>query len=163
MAALRLLRENQRFTKGLFTWVGFKKKELPFQVQPRAAGRTTWSYPALLSLAIEGITSFTTAPLRLTTVLGLLVSALAIGYMLVVLVNALLYGDPVAGYPTLMTVLLFLGGVQLLSLGIIGEYLGRVFTESKQRPAYLIDERDGEKFDYSKLRREVKQCRETRE
>lgn len=95
--------------------------------------------------------------------LGLLVSALAIGYMLVVLVNALLYGDPVAGYPTLMTVLLFLGGVQLLSLGIIGEYLGRVFTESKQRPAYLIDERDGEKFDYSKLRREVKQCRETRE
>ena len=163
MAALRLLRENQRFTKGLFTWVGFKKKELPFQVQPRAAGRTTWSYPALLSLAIEGITSFTTAPLRLTTVLGLLVSALAIGYMLVVLVNALLYGDPVAGYPTLMTVLLFLGGVQLLSLGIIGEYLGRVFTESKQRPTYLIDERDGEKFDYDKLRREVKQCRETRE
>ena len=163
VAALRLLRENQRFTKGLFTWVGFKKKELPFQVQPRAAGRTTWSYPALLSLAIEGITSFTTAPLRLTTVLGLLVSALAIGYMLVVLVNALLYGDPVAGYPTLMTVLLFLGGVQLLSLGIIGEYLGRVFTESKQRPTYLIDERDGEKFDYSKLCREVKQCRETRE
>ena len=95
--------------------------------------------------------------------LGLLVSALAIGYMLVVLVDALLYGDPVAGYPTLMTVLLFLGGVQLLSLGIIGEYLGRVFTESKQRPTYLIDERDGEKFDYSKLRREVKRCRETGE
>ena len=160
VAALRLLRENQRFTKGLFTWVGFKKKEIPFHVQPRAAGTTTWSYPALLSLAIEGITSFTTAPLRLTTVLGLLVSALAIGYMLVVLVDALLYGDPVAGYPTLMTVLLFLGGVQLLSLGIIGEYLVRVFTESKQRPTSLIDERDGEKFDYSKLRREVKRCRE---
>ena len=156
VAALRLLRENQRFTKGLFTWVGFKKKEIPFQVQPRAAGKTTWSYPALLSLAVEGITSFTTAPLRLTTVLGLMVSALAILYMFVVLVNALVYGDPVAGYPTLMTVLLFLGGVQLLSLGIIGEYLGRVFTESKQRPSYLIDERDGEKFDYARNNREVR-------
>ena len=153
VAALRLLRENQRFTKGLFTWVGFKKKEIPFQVQPRAAGKTTWSYLALLSLAVEGITSFTTAPLRLTTVLGLIVSALALCYMVVVLVDALVYGDPVAGYPTLMTVLLFLGGVQLLSLGIIGEYLGRVFTESKQRPCYLIDELDGEKFDNAKLAR----------
>ena len=151
VAALRLLRENQRFTKGLFTWVGFKKKEIPFQVQPRAAGKTTWSYLALLSLAVEGITSFTTAPLRLTTVLGLIVSALALCYMVVVLVDALVYGDPVAGYPTLMTVLLFLGGVQLLSLGIIGEYLGRVFTESKRRPCYLIDELDGEKFDNAKL------------
>ena len=156
VAALRLLRENQRFTKGLFTWVGFKKKEIPFHVHPRAAGKTTWSYLALLSLAIEGITSFTTAPLRLTTVLGLAVSALALCYMIVVLVDALFYGDPVAGYPTLMTVLLFLGGVQLLSLGIIGEYLGRVFTESKQRPCYLIDELDGEKFDYAAGRGEVK-------
>ena len=156
VAAMRLLRENQRFTKGLFTWVGFKKKEIPFHVQPRAAGRTTWSYPALLSLAVEGITSFTTAPLRLTTVLGLAVSALALCYMIVVLVDALVYGDPVAGYPTLMTVLLFLGGVQLLSLGIIGEYLGRVFTESKQRPCYLVDEHDGEKFDYAALHREVR-------
>ena len=154
VAALRLLRENQRFTKGLFTWVGFKKKEVPFHVQPRAAGKTTWSWLALLSLAVEGITSFTTAPLRLTTVLGLFVSVLALGYMLVVLVDALLYGDPVAGYPTLMTVLLFLGGVQLLSLGIIGEYLGRVFTESKHRPCYLIDERDGEKHLYAPPRGE---------
>lgn len=122
------MRENQRFTKGLFTWVGFKKKEVPYQVQPRAAGRTTWSYPALLSLAIEGITSFTIAPLRLTTALGLVVSAMAILYMLFVFLNTLIYGDPVAGYPTLMTVLLFWGGVQLLSLGIIGEYLGRVLS-----------------------------------
>ena len=154
VAALRLLRENQRFTKGLFTWVGFKKKEVPFHVQPRAAGKTTWSWLALLSLAVEGITSFTTAPLRMTTVLGLLVSVLAFGYMVVVLLDALLYGDPVAGYPTLMTVLLFLGGVQLLSLGIIGEYLGRVFTESKHRPCYLIDERDGEKHLYAPPRGE---------
>ena len=155
VAALRLLRENQRFTKGLFTWVGFKKKEIPFHVRPRAAGQTTWNYLALLSLAVEGITSFTTAPLRLTTVLGLMVSALALGYMVIVLVDALVYGDPVAGYPTLMTVLLFLGGVQLLSLGIIGEYLGRVFTESKRRPAYLIDECDGEKFEYAPRREDI--------
>lgn len=156
VAALRLLRENQRFTKGLFAWVGFKKKEIPFQVQPRAAGKTTWSYLGLLSLAIEGVTSFTIAPLRLTTALGLMVSVAAILYMLVVFVDALVYGDPVAGYPSLMTVLLFLGGVQLLSLGIIGEYLGRVFAESKRRPCYLIDERDGEKFTYAAKRGEVK-------
>lgn len=150
VAALRLMRENQRFTKGMFTWVGYRKKEIPFHVRPRAAGKTTWSYPALYSLAVEGVTSFTTAPLRLTTLLGLGVSLLAMLYMCGVLFKALCYGDPVAGYPTLMTVVLFLGGVQLLSLGIIGEYLGRVFTESKQRPVYLVDEYDGEKITYGK-------------
>ena len=148
VAALRLLRENQRFTKGLFTWIGYHKKELPFQVRPRAAGKTTWNYLSLYNLAIEGITSFTTVPLRLTTMLGLGVSILAMCYMCWVLFNALCFGDPVAGYPTLMTVLLFLGGVQLLSLGIIGEYLGRVFIESKRRPAYLVDEYNGEKILY---------------
>ena len=112
VAALRLMRENQRFTKGLFTWIGFRKKELSFHVQPRAAGKTTWNYFALYNLAVEGLTSFTTAPLRMTTFLGLAVSLLAISYMFVVLINALLYGDPVAGYPTLMTVMLFLDGEQ---------------------------------------------------
>lgn len=147
--ALRLMRENQRFTKGLFTWVGFNKKEIPFQVRERAAGHTTWNYFSLYNLAIEGLTSFTTAPLRLTMLLGLLVSFMAIFYMLIVLFNALMYGDPVAGYPTLITVILFLGGVQLLALGIIGEYLGRVFTESKERPIYLVDELDGTRVRYS--------------
>jgi glycosyltransferase involved in cell wall biosynthesis len=132
--------------------VGYRKKELPFKVQPRAAGTTTWNYLSLFNLAVEGITSFTTAPLRLTTMLGLFVSMMAIIYMLVVFFDALLYGDPVAGYPTLMTVMLFLGGVQLLSLGIIGEYLGRVFTESKQRPIYLVDEMDGKKLCYRRGR-----------
>lgn len=146
--ALRLMRENQRFTKGLFTWVGFHKKEIPFHVRPRAAGHTTWNYLALYNLAIEGLTSFTTAPLRLTTLLGLAVSTLAIFYMVFVIVSALIYGDPVAGYPTLITVILFLGGVQLLALGIIGEYLGRVFTESKARPIYLVDELDGARVRY---------------
>ena len=131
VAALRMMRENQRYTKGMFTWVGYRKKEIPFHVRPRAAGHTTWNFLRLCNLAVEGLTSFTTAPLRLTTMLGLGVSLLAMFYMCWVLFNALCYGDPVAGYPTLMTVMLFLGGVQLLSLGIIGEYLGRVFTESK--------------------------------
>ncbi len=149
VAALQLMREGQRYTKGMFTWVGYHKKEIPFKVQPRAAGKTTWNYFSLANLAIEGITSFTTAPLRLTTMLGIAVSFLAIFYMVFVLVNALLYGDPVAGYPTLLTVLLFLGGVQLLSLGILGEYLGRVFNESKHRPLYLVDEMDGQRVAYA--------------
>lgn len=149
VAALRLMRENQRFTKGMFTWIGFRKKEIPFKVQPRAGGHTTWNYFALYNLAIEGLTSFTTAPLRLTTLFGLFVSLLAILYMIFVAGRAMLCGDPVAGYPTLMTVMLFLGGVQLLSLGIIGEYLGRVFTESKHRPVYLIDSFDGRRVTYA--------------
>ena len=149
--ALKLLRENQRFTKGLFTWVGFHKKEIPFEVQPRAAGTTTWNFLALFNLAMKGMTSFTTAPLRLMTFLGITVSFFALIYMIFVLAMALLYGDPVAGYPTLMTVMLFLGGIQLLALGIIGEYLGQIFHESKRRPIYLIDEIDGKRMIYKEV------------
>lgn len=148
VAALRLMREGERYTKGMFTWVGFKKKELPFHVRPRAAGKTTWNYWSLLNLALEGLTSFTTAPLRLASMFGVAVSFLAILYMVYVFVRAMLYGDPVAGYPTLLTVMLCLGGVQLLALGIIGEYLGRVFNESKRRPLYLVDEMNGRKMTY---------------
>lgn len=148
VAALRLMREGERYTKGMFTWVGFKKKELPFHVRPRAAGKTTWNYWSLLNLALEGLTSFTTAPLRMASMFGVAVSFLAILYMIYVFVRAMLYGDPVAGYPTLLTVMLCLGGVQLLALGIIGEYLGRVFNESKRRPLYLVDEMNGRKMTY---------------
>lgn len=146
--ALKLMRENQRFTKGLFTWVGYRKKEIPFEVQPRAAGTTTWNYFALFNLAMKGMTSFTTAPLRLMTLLGITVSTGAIIYMIFTLVMALIYGDPVAGYPTLMVVMLFLGGTQLLALGIIGEYLGQIFHESKHRPIYLVDEMNGKRMIY---------------
>ena len=146
--ALKLLRENQRFTKGLFTWVGYHKKEIPFEVQPRAAGTTTWNYFALFNLAMKGMTSFTTAPLRLMTLLGITVSTAAMLYMIFVLAMALIYGDPVAGYPTLMTIMLFLGGIQLLALGIIGEYLGQIFHESKHRPIYLLDEMNGKRMIY---------------
>ena len=146
--ALKLMRENQRFTKGLFTWLGYRKKEIPFEVQPRAAGTTTWNYMALFNLAMKGMTSFTTAPLRLMTFLGITVSFGATLYMLYTFFMALLYGDPVAGYPTLMTVILFLGGTQLLALGIIGEYLGQIFHETKKRPIYLVDEVNGERMIY---------------
>ena len=151
--ALRLMRENQRFTKGLFTWVGFHKKEIPFEVRDRAAGTTTWNYFALFNLAMKGMTSFTTAPLRMMTFLGIMVSCGAIAYMIFVLMMALIYGDPVAGYPTLMTVLLFLGGTQLLALGIIGEYIAQIFYESKRRPIYLIDEINGTRMVYESVLR----------
>lgn len=147
--ALKLMRENQRFTKGLFTWVGFRKKEFPFEVKPRIAGTTTWNFLALFNLAMQGMTSFTTAPLRLMTFTGITVSFCAMLYMLFVFTMALLYGDPVAGYPTLITVMLFLGGVQILSLGIIGEYLAQIFHETKRRPIYLVDELNGKRMIYT--------------
>lgn len=142
--ALCSMRESQRYTKGMFQWIGFKKKEFTFEQDDRVAGDTKWSYFKLFNLAIEGITSHTTSPLKIATVMGLVVSLCAFIYMLFVLIKAIAVGDPVAGYPTIMVVMLFLGGVQLLSLGIIGEYIGRIFNETKNRPAYFIREIDGE-------------------
>ncbi len=138
------MRESQRYTKGLFQWIGFKKKELLFDQEDRVAGKTKWNYIKLIGLAIEGITSYTTSPLKIATVMGLIVSLCAFIYMIYIFIKALFIGDPVAGYPTIMVVMLFLGGVQLLSLGIIGEYVGRIFNETKNRPAYFIREIDGE-------------------
>ena len=141
--ALRQLRESQRYTKGMYCWVGFKKHEVLFEQGDRVAGQSSFNLTRLLGLAMDGITSFTTAPLRLATILGLLVSLVAFSFMCYVLITTLIWGDPVQGYPTLMTVVLFLGGVQLLSLGIIGEYLGRIFHETKGRPVYIVREVGG--------------------
>ncbi len=141
--ALRQLRETQRYTKGMYCWVGFKKHEVLFEQGDRIAGQSSFNFSRLFGLAIDGITSFTTAPLRFATVLGLLISLIAFTFMCYVLITTLIWGDPVQGYPTLMTVVLFLGGVQLLSLGIIGEYLGRIFHETKGRPVYIISEQEG--------------------
>ena len=138
--ALRQLRERQRFMKGLFAWIGYRQTAVLYQREPRQAGTTKWNYWRLLQLAIEGVTSFSTAPLRLATWVGLLSALLSFVYGLWVLTKSIVYGDPVRGYPTLMLVILFLGGVQLLALGVIGEYLGRNYAESKQRPLYFIDE-----------------------
>lgn len=138
--ALRQLRERQRFMKGLFTWIGFRQTAVYYLREPRQAGNTKWNYWRLLNLAIEGITSFSTVPLRLATWVGVLSSLLAFLYGLWVFGKAVVLGDPVHGYPSLMVVILFLGGVQLLALGVIGEYLGRNYAESKQRPLYFIDQ-----------------------
>ncbi len=136
--AMRKLRESGRYTKGLFTYIGFRKTAVEFDRNDRTQGKSSFNFGKLFALAMEGITSYTTAPLRLATLVGVLVSLLAFIYMVYVFVKALLFGDPVAGYPTLMTVILFLGGVQLLTIGIIGEYLARVFNEVKQRPVYFV-------------------------
>lgn len=143
---LKTMRESERYTKGMFAWIGFRKKEVMFDQGDRFSGETSWNYGSLLNLAIEGILSFTTMPLRFASLLGLFVAFLSICYLVWTFVKTIIWGDPVAGYPTIMIVMLFLGGVQLLSLGIIGEYLGRVFNESKKRPVYIAREYNGEKI-----------------
>ena len=138
--ALKQFRESQRNTKAMFSWVGFNKKEILYDRDPRVAGETKWNYAKLIELAVDGITSFTTAPLRIATYVGSVVSFGAFIYLLFLVFRTLFFGTDLAGYPSLMAVILFLGGVQLLSLGIIGEYVGRIFNETKQRPLYLIEE-----------------------
>ena len=139
LAALRELRERHRFMKGLFGWVGFKQVAIPYQREPRLAGRSTFGFWKLWNFALEGITSFSTAPLRAATYLGVATAFVAFVYGAWIIAKALLWGDPVAGWPTMMSVILFLGGVQLVALGLIGEYLGRLYEEAKQRPLYLVD------------------------
>lgn len=138
--ALKQMRESQRYTKGLFSWIGFDKKEILFDRDARVAGKTKWNYFSLFNLAVEGITSFTIFPLRLASIIGMLIAALAIIYMLFIIIKTLIYGGDVAGYPSLISVILFIGGVQLVFLGIMGEYLGRIFNETKGRPLYFVKE-----------------------
>ena len=138
--ALKQLRETQRYTKGLYCWIGFKKTFVLFEQQDRKEGTSSFNGFKLVNLAIEGITSYSTAPLRMATIIGTIISLLALIYMTYILIKTLIIGDPVQGYPTLIIVILFLGGLQLLSIGIIGEYLSRVFHETKNRPVYLIRE-----------------------
>lgn len=138
--ALQRFREAERYTKGFFSWIGYKKKEITYVRDPRAAGETKWNYLKLMNLAIDGIVSFTTTPLRISTILGLLISFAAFVYIIVIIGRTILFGIDLAGYPSMMAVILFLGGVQLLSLGIIGEYIGRIFNETKRRPLYFVEE-----------------------
>ncbi len=143
---LKELRENQRYTKGMYCWIGFKKKEILFDQGDRMAGESSFNFLSLLSLAIEGITSFTVAPLRFSTIMGIIVSITAFIYMCGIIIKTLIWGEVVQGYPTLLVVILFLGGLQLLSLGIIGEYIGRIFNETKKRPTYVAREYNGKKL-----------------
>lgn len=139
LSALRQLRERHRFMKGLFGWVGYNQTAIAYQRDARVAGESKFNFWRLWNFALEGITSFSTAPLRIATYLGVATALLAFAYALWIVVKALIWSDPVAGWPTMMAVILLLGGVQLMALGLIGEYLGRLYAEAKQRPLYLVD------------------------
>nr|WP_260420366.1 glycosyltransferase family 2 protein [Acidovorax soli] len=142
--ALKRLPERRRFMKGLFAWVGFRQATIPYARPARAAGDSKFSGWSLWNLAVEGLTSFSTVPLRIWTYLGLAVALLAFAYGLVIVGQVLLFGRDAPGYASLITVVLFLGGLQLIGLGVIGEYLGRVYMESKGRPVYIVrEEADG--------------------
>lgn len=141
--SLKCLRETERYTKGMYCWIGYRKAAVEFEQQDRQVGQSSWNFWGLLSLAIEGIVSFTVFPLRIATLVGILTSLFAFIYMIYVIIKAMLFGDPVSGFPTLLSVMLFLGGIQLLALGIIGEYIGRIFHETKGRPVYLVREYNG--------------------
>ena len=138
--ALRTMRETDRNNKGMFSWIGFRKKAVYYQQRRRRHGHTKWSYYKLLNLALSGLTSFTTAPLRFASLCGIVVSLLAFAYLVYIVFKTLIVGEPVPGYPTLMVTILFLGGLQLIALGIIGEYLSHIFNETKRRPGYFVRE-----------------------
>lgn len=144
--AVRALRETQRNTKGLIAWVGYRKTGVDFETADRQEGASSFNLLGLLKLAMEGITGFTTAPLRFATIMGMAASLAAFVYMIVILCKTIFWGEPVQGFATIMTVMLFLGGCTLLSLGIIGEYIARIFNESKQRPPYIAESLNGHKI-----------------
>ncbi|QBA74822.1 glycosyltransferase [Lacticaseibacillus paracasei] len=137
--ALRSMRESERYTKGLYNVAGFKKAAIDFNAEPRLHGKSKWNLKSLVNLALEGITSYTTAPLRISTLLGFFVSLFAFSYMIYVLTKTIIFGSDSSGFPTLVILLLFLGGCILISNGILGEYIARIFMEVKRRPLYFIE------------------------
>ena len=142
--AIKQVKERNRYTKGLYEWIGFHKIEFQFEAAERFAGETKWDLRSLIKLAMEGITSYTTAPLKLSTILGFVVSLIALLYMIFVFIDTIINGIPGTGIPTITILVLFLGGIQLISLGIMGEYLGRIFIEVKNRPLYFVNKNQKE-------------------
>jgi len=140
---LRKMPERTRFMKGMFAWVGYKQTSILFDREPRFNGKTTWNYWKLWNFAIDGITSFSTIPLRIWSYLGLIISIMCLFYAIFLILRTIIFGIDVPGYASLMVAILFLGGIQLISLGVIGEYLGRVYEEVKDRPLYVIRETYG--------------------
>jgi polyisoprenyl-phosphate glycosyltransferase len=141
--ALRQMPERARFTKGLYAWVGYSSTALPYDHVDRAAGASQWGFRKLFSFGLDGLTSFSSLPLRFSTYVGLIISGLAIVYALYFLIRTLFIGPDVPGFPSLIVSIMFFSGIQLISLGVIGEYVGRIFDEVKKRPLYLIDEKIG--------------------
>lgn len=142
--ALKAMRESQRYTKGMYDWIGFSKAPVDYDIAERAAGTTKWTPRKLMHLAADGVMAHSVMPLRMASYAGILVSLAAFLYLIYVVVKAALFGDPVAGFPSLMAVILFLGGTILLALGVIGEYLGRIYLESKRRPLYFVNSSDSD-------------------
>ena len=142
--ALKKYKEQRRYTKGFFALIGFKKKEFLYDRDSRVAGQSKWNYFNLFNLAIEGITSFSNFPLRLSSFLGIIVAAFGFIYIVFLVLKTLIFGEPVRGYPTLLSVIIFFFFFQLLSLGVIGEYLGRIFDEVKNRPLYFVEKYSGD-------------------
>jgi len=138
--ALNTFKEHHRFMKGLFAWIGFKQKAVLYERDSRRAGQSKWNYWRLWNFALEGITSFTIAPLKISTYIGTITALSAFGYGIYMVIETLLYGNEVPGYPSLIVIILILGGIQLIAIGVLGEYLGRIFNETKQRPLYFINE-----------------------
>lgn len=145
--AIKKIKEQHRFMKGLFAWVGYPQKSIDYKMEVRFAGKTKWGYLKLWNFAIEGLTSFTIMPLKLSSYLGLITAFIAFIYGIIIISKTILFGDPARGYPSLMVVILFLGSIQLFTLGIIGEYLGRTFNETKNRPLYFIKDYFPNNFD----------------
>jgi len=143
IVALKQFPERTRFMKGLYAWVGFNKIGVPFEVKERAAGKSSWRFSKLTELAITGITSFSDIPLRVWGLIGFFVSLIALIYAIYIVTVTLLFGADLPGFPTLVVAIMFLGGIQLLSIGILGEYIARIFTEVKQRPKYLLQIKEG--------------------
>lgn len=134
------LKEYNRFSKGIFSWVGFKTKYLEYENRERVAGETSWSFWSLLKYSIDGIVNFSNVPLQFATYLGMLSSILAVVSICIIVVRTIVWGDPVSGWPSLVSIILLIGGLQLFALGIIGQYIGKIYLETKKRPIYIVRE-----------------------
>lgn len=141
--ALNSFEERTRFMKGLYAWVGFKKIAVPYDVQKRAAGKSSWGLAKLTELAITAITSFSNVPLRVWGFIGFIISSISLIYAIYIVTKTLIFGADLPGYPTIVVAIMFFGGVQLLSIGILGEYIARIFTEVKKRPQYILEQTYG--------------------
>lgn len=137
--ALKKMRETERYTKGLYSWIGFKKKEILISQENRITGKSAWNFKSLSKLAINGITSFSSFPLQIMFLLGIFISLIAFIYLFFILIRTVIYGEPVRGFPTLIIIILFLGGIQILCFGVLGLYLSRIYNETKKRPPYIVN------------------------
>ena len=149
--ALKVMKESQRNSKSMFSWIGYKKKAIFYDRDPRIAGKTKWNYSKLINLAIDGITSFTTSPLRISTFIAIPTFLILFVYFIYVIAKSFIVNQPIQAFQATILLILFFSGIQIMLFGIVGEYLGRIFNETKNRPLYLVNEYNGEKENNEKL------------